>query len=65
MDAVLVPALTASGMTGAQALSAVVVYRLVSFLMIAAIGWVIFALRYRGAPPDEEPGPELDKLWQD
>lgn len=65
MDAVLVPALTASGMTGAQALSAVVVYRLVSFLMIATIGWVIFALRYRGAPPDEEPGPELDKLWQD
>lgn len=52
-------------MTGAQALSAVVVYRLVSFLMIATIGWVIFALRYRGAPPDEEPGPELDKLWQD
>ncbi|WP_245687874.1 lysylphosphatidylglycerol synthase transmembrane domain-containing protein [Rhodococcus phenolicus] len=65
MDAVLVPALTASGMTGAQALSAVVVYRLISFLMIAVIGWVVFALRYRGAPADDEPGPDLGTLWKD
>lgn len=65
MDAVLVPALTASGMTGVQALSAVVVYRLISFLMIAVIGWVVFALRYRGAPADDEPGPDLGTLWKD
>ncbi|MEZ5149598.1 lysylphosphatidylglycerol synthase transmembrane domain-containing protein [Rhodococcus zopfii] len=65
MDAVLVPALTASGMTGAQALSAVVVYRLISFLMIAVIGWIVFALRYRGAPADDEPGPDLGTLWKD
>ncbi|WP_420749890.1 lysylphosphatidylglycerol synthase transmembrane domain-containing protein [Rhodococcus sp. O3] len=65
MDAVLVPALTASGMTGAQALSAVVVYRLISFLMIAVIGWIVFALRYRGATADDEPGPDLGTLWKD
>jgi putative heme transporter len=67
MDAVLVPALTASGMSGAQALSAVVVYRLISFLLLAIVGWIVFALRYRGtsADEDEEPGPGLDKLWDD
>ncbi|NLV80550.1 MAG: UPF0104 family protein [Rhodococcus sp.] len=68
MDAVLVPALTASGMSAAQALSAVVVYRLISFLLIAVIGWVVFAFRYRGNPEDEgddDPGPALDKLWED
>ncbi|NLE80498.1 MAG: UPF0104 family protein [Rhodococcus sp.] len=67
MDAVLVPALTASGMSGAEALSAVLVYRLISFVLIAVIGWVVFALRYRGAPEeeDDDPGPGLDKLWQD
>lgn len=64
MDAVLVPALTASGMTGAEALSAVVVYRLISFVLVAAVGWIVFALRYRGAPPDDEPPPDL-KLWDD
>ncbi|MFZ2176807.1 MAG: YbhN family protein [Rhodococcus sp. (in: high G+C Gram-positive bacteria)] len=62
MDAVLVPALTASGMTGAQALSAILVYRLVSFILIAAIGWVVFALRYRNNHQGEE-GPDLQPIW--
>ncbi|EOM74702.1 UPF0104 family protein [Rhodococcus rhodnii] len=48
MDAVLVPTLTAAGMTGAQALSAIVVYRLVSFVLVAVIGWIVFAMRFRG-----------------
>ncbi|MFD6897468.1 YbhN family protein [Rhodococcus sp. NPDC060086] len=67
MDAVLVPALTASGMTGGEALSAVLVYRLISFLLIAVVGWIVFALRYRGVheEEDDDPGPGLDKLWQD
>ncbi|UYP19645.1 YbhN family protein [Rhodococcus sp. Z13] len=65
MDAVLVPALTASGMTGAQALSAVVVYRLISFVLVAVVGWIVFALRYRGAPEeDDEAGPDL-RIWDD
>ncbi|MCQ4117918.1 lysylphosphatidylglycerol synthase transmembrane domain-containing protein [Rhodococcus tibetensis] len=62
MDAVLVPALTASGMTGAEAVSAIVVYRLVSFLLMAAIGWVVFALRFRGAQQNDE-GPDIPPLW--
>jgi uncharacterized protein (TIRG00374 family) len=65
MDAVLVPALTASGMSGAEALSAVVVYRLISFVLVAAVGWIVFALRYRGTPEDDaEPPPDL-QLWRD
>lgn len=65
MDAVLVPALTASGMSGAEALSAVVVYRLISFVLVAVVGWVVFALRYRGASTDDsEPPPDLH-LWRD
>lgn len=63
MDAVLVPALTASGMTGAQALSAVVVYRLVSFLMVAIIGWIVFAFRFRGSAQTDE-GPDIEPLWR-
>lgn len=62
MDAVLVPALTASGLTGAQAVSAVVVYRFVSFILIALIGWIVFALRFRGAVREGE-GPDLEPLW--
>ncbi|AOW93396.1 hypothetical protein BFN03_14095 [Rhodococcus sp. WMMA185] len=63
MDAVLVPALTASGMTGAEAVSAIVVYRIVSFLLVAAVGWIVFALRYRGRQQDGE-GPDLEPLWR-
>lgn len=65
MDAVLVPALTASGMTGAQALSAVVVYRLISFVLVAAVGWVVFAFRYRGTGRDDEESPPHLKIWDD
>lgn len=67
MDAVLVPALTASGMTGAQALSAVVVYRLISFVLVAAVGWVVFAFRYRnvGEEEDEDDAPPDLRIWDD
>ena len=67
MDAVLVPALTAAGLTGAQAVSAVVIYRLVSFLLMAVIGWIVFAVRFRGSE-EEDPmrdgdGPDIEPLW--
>ncbi|NHU46270.1 lysylphosphatidylglycerol synthase domain-containing protein, partial [Rhodococcus sp. A14] len=64
MDAVLVPALTASGMTGAEAVSAIVVYRLVSFLLMATIGWIVFAARFRGAQQQGEEGPDPAPLWR-
>lgn len=47
VEAVLVPGLVASGMPLATALSAVLIYRLVSWIFIAAIGWVLFLLLYR------------------
>ncbi|MCK0438839.1 YbhN family protein [Gordonia alkaliphila] len=49
VDAVLVPALAAAGMSGANALLAVLIYRIISYLLIALIGWAVIALRYRGA----------------
>ena len=64
MDAVLVPALTASGMTGAEAVSAIVVYRLVSFLLMATIGWIVFAARFRGTQQQGEEGPDPAPLWR-
>ncbi|RZL76978.1 MAG: UPF0104 family protein [Rhodococcus sp. (in: high G+C Gram-positive bacteria)] len=62
MDAVLVPTLTAAGLSGAEAVSAIVVYRFVSFILMAAIGWIVFGVRYRGVAQDEE-GPDLGPLW--
>ncbi|NLU82375.1 YbhN family protein [Rhodococcus sp. HNM0569] len=65
MDAVLVPALTAAGLTGAQAVSAVVVYRLVSFLLVAAVGWIVFAFRFRGKVHDDTDDVDLENLWRE
>lgn len=47
VDAVLVPALTSAGMPAADALTAVLVYRIISYVLIAAIGWVVVLLRFR------------------
>jgi putative heme transporter len=68
VEAVLVPGLVSSGMTLASAISAMLIYRLVSWIFISSIGWVVFFLMFRTekdldpdatdtAPPDEIPGP--------
>jgi hypothetical protein len=44
VEAVLVPGLVSSGMTLAAAISAMLIYRLVSWIFISAIGWVVFLL---------------------
>lgn len=49
VDAVLVPALTSAGMPLADAITAVIIYRVVSYLFIAIVGWVVIAFRYRSA----------------
>ena len=49
VDVVLVPALVSAGMPLSDAFLAVVVYRLVSFIMISIVGWIVIAVRYRGA----------------
>jgi putative heme transporter len=47
VEAVLVPGLVSSGMTVASAISAMLIYRLISWIFIAAIGWVIFFFMFR------------------
>jgi uncharacterized protein (TIRG00374 family) len=47
VEAVLVPGLVSSGMTLAGAISAMLIYRLVSWIFLAAIGWVVFFFMFR------------------
>jgi uncharacterized protein (TIRG00374 family) len=47
VEAVLVPGLVTSGMTLAAAISAMLIYRLVSWIFISAIGWVVFFFMFR------------------
>ena len=47
VEAVLVPGLVSSGMTLAAAISAMLIYRLISWIFIAAIGWVVFFFMFR------------------
>ncbi len=69
VEAVLVPGLVSSGMTLAGAISTMLIYRLVSWIFISAIGWVVFFFLFRtekdfdpDAPgtPDTAPGPPPD-----
>ena len=58
VEAVLVPGLVSSGMTLASSISAMLIYRLISWIFIAAIGWVVFFFMFRteGAlDPDADP----------
>jgi putative heme transporter len=47
VEAVLVPGLVTSGMSLPDAISAMLIYRLISWLLIAAIGWVVFFFMFR------------------
>lgn len=47
VEAVLVPGLVSSGMTLAAAISTMLIYRLVSWIFISAIGWVVFFILFR------------------
>lgn len=66
VEAVLVPGLVSSGMALPDAISAMLIYRLVSWLLISAIGWVVFFFLFRtekdvdpDVDPDAKPDPEL------
>ncbi len=57
VEAVLVPGLVSSGMSLPSAISAMLIYRLISWLLIAAIGWVVFFFVFRTenlTDPDDE-----------
>ena len=47
VEAVLVPGLVSSGMTLAASISAMLIYRLVSWVFISAIGWAVFFFMFR------------------
>ncbi|SRX79482.1 hypothetical protein [Mycobacterium leprae TN] [Mycolicibacterium parafortuitum] len=47
VEAVLVPGLVSSGMPLAAAISAMLIYRLISWIFISAIGWVVFFFMFR------------------
>lgn len=47
VEAVLVPGLVSSGMSLPDAISAMLIYRLISWILIAAIGWVVFFFMFR------------------
>jgi putative heme transporter len=58
VEAVLVPGLVSSGMSLPSALSAMLLYRLISWLLIAAVGWVVFFFMFRTentTGPDDDP----------
>ncbi|MGN7778694.1 lysylphosphatidylglycerol synthase transmembrane domain-containing protein [Mycolicibacterium sp. 22603] len=67
VEAVLVPGLVSSGMSLAAAISAMLIYRLVSWIFISAIGWVVFLFLFRteiDIDPDAPAEPE-DKESRD
>ncbi len=52
IEAALSAALIAAGLNGRHALAAVLVYRLVSFWLVIAVGWTIMAIVRRSREPD-------------
>ncbi|MGZ4560380.1 MAG: lysylphosphatidylglycerol synthase transmembrane domain-containing protein [Mycobacteriaceae bacterium] len=60
VDGTLTAALVATGLAASVVLPAVIVFRLISFPLIAIAGWVVFVTRFRSTNFDpEEPDPSL------
>jgi len=47
VEAVLVPSLVSSGMSLPSAVTTMLIYRLISWLLLAAVGWVVFFFMFR------------------
>jgi len=47
VDGVLVPALTSAGMGAGEAVTAVLVYRMISYLLVSLVGWVVIFVKFR------------------
>ncbi len=57
VEAVLVPGLASSGMPLSGAISTMLIYRLISWLLLAAVGWVVFFFMFR---TENEIDPDAD-----
>ncbi|MCV7194456.1 lysylphosphatidylglycerol synthase transmembrane domain-containing protein [Mycolicibacterium brumae] len=67
VEAVLVPGLVSAGMTLPAAISAMLIYRAVSWIFISAIGWVVFFFMFRTDRsaielPDEDDADDADDV---
>lgn len=60
VEAVLVPGLVSSGMSLPNAISAMLIYRLISWLFIAAVGWVVFFFMFRRVTDSDSDDPPTD-----
>lgn len=63
LEAVLVPGLVTSGMALAPAISAMLIYRMVSWILISTIGWVVFFFMFRtekDLDPDADGNPDAE-----
>ncbi|WP_336086274.1 lysylphosphatidylglycerol synthase transmembrane domain-containing protein [Nocardia sp. SSK8] len=55
VDATLIYGLTAgAGLPASQAVAAAFIYRLVSFILVAIVGWIVFAFLFRTPHDDDE-----------
>ncbi|NLU83716.1 YbhN family protein [Rhodococcus sp. HNM0569] len=54
VDGALIATLTAAGTTAPQALAAVFVYRIASYILVAVAGWLVFFVLYRSTHRDDE-----------
>lgn len=62
VDGTLIATLTAAGATAPQALAAVFVYRVVSYIMVALVGWVTFFFLFRS---NQHENPELERGYDE
>ncbi|NLE80048.1 MAG: UPF0104 family protein [Rhodococcus sp.] len=58
VDGTLIATLTAAGTTAPQALAAVFVYRMVSYILVALVGWATFLVLFRN---NQHENPELER----
>jgi uncharacterized protein (TIRG00374 family) len=60
VDGAMTATLVAGGLTASAALPSVIVYRIVSFFLVAVVGWIVFAVMFRSSNhdhPDDVPTP--------
>lgn len=61
VDGTLIATLTAAGMSASQALAAVFVYRGVSFILVALVGWTVVAFKFRTSRHEEDIDADLER----